>query len=287
MKSLPLISVIVPAYNSSETIGVAITSILQQTYPNLEIIVVDDNSTDDTEKVVAPFVRGNNNVRYYKLPYDDPQRFNRHGINVNAGWMARNYGMEKAEGEWITFQDADDASLSNRIEIQYQFAMEHEALHVCIDWQQFKDEYVGKKLDISKISADKENTVVPADYILRLTRETKGLLMGILDGAHQMIPFRLKRVRFIEKLFFKSWEPYPCAANSALIRREVKERIKFRPLHKRVWPSQRGRGADRDFNFAVAEEFKKSICLRLPLYLWRVKTQNPEYAAYKLEKYIR
>ena len=68
---------------------------------------------------------------------------------------------------------------------------------------------------------------------------------------------------------------------------EVKERIKFRPLRKRVWPSQRGRGADRDFNFAVAEEFKKSICLRLPLYLWRVKSQNPEYSGYKLEKYIQ
>lgn len=287
MNSPPLISVIIPARNSAGTIDVAITSILQQTYPNLEIIIIDDNSTDNTEEVVKPFVTNNDNVKYYKLPYDDPKRFNKRGTNINAGWMARNYGMEKAQGEWITFQDADDASLSNRIEVQYNLAIEYNSRHVCVDWQEFKEEYLGKKLDIEKLFNDKEDIIVPTDYILRLVKQTKGTLMSVLGRAQQMIPFRLKRVTFVEKLFFKSWQPYPCAGNSPLIKREVMEKVKFRPLHKRIWSSARGRGADRDFNFAVAQEFRNSISVKLPLYLWRVKSQNPEYPGYTLGKYIR
>lgn len=283
----PLISVIIPAYNAAGTIDVAITSILRQTYPNLEIIVVDDNSTDGTEKVVASLARASDNVTYYRLPYDDPKRFNKRGTNINAGWMTRNYGMEKAQGEWITFQDADDASLSNRIGAQYEFATKYRSCHVCVDWQKFKEEYLGRCLDVEKVFAEKkEDIIVPTDYILRLVKQSKGPLMSLL-GAHQIIPFRLKRVKFIEKLFFKSWQPYPSAGNSPLIKREVAEKIKFRPLHKRIWPSERGRGTDRDFNFAVAEKFKNSICVKLPLYLWRVKSQNPEYSGCTLEEYLR
>lgn len=287
MTKLPLISVIIPAHNSAKTIGIAIESMIMQTYPNLEIIVIDDNSTDNTKEIVADFVANHDNVKYYPLPYTDPHRFNRHGMNINAGWMARNYGFETVKGSWITFQDADDASLTNRIEVQYNLAIEYNSSHVCVDWQMFKEEYAGKKLDVEKFFSEKKDIIVPPDYILKLVKETKGPLMNLPGGAHQMIPFSLKRLRFIDKLFFKSWEPYPCAANSPLIRREVMEKIKFRPLHKRIWPSQRGRGADRDFNFAVAAAFRDSISVKLPLYLWRVKSQNPEYSSYELEKCLR
>jgi glycosyltransferase involved in cell wall biosynthesis len=287
MIDFPLISVIIPAHNSAKTIGIAIESMIMQTYPDLEIIVIDDNSIDNTKEVVADFVANHDNVWYYALPYNDPHRFNRQGKNINAGWMARNYGFEKVNGDWITFQDADDASLINRIEVQYNLAIEYNSSHVCVDWQMFKEEYVSKKLDVEKLFNEKEEVIVPADYILKLVKETKGPLMNILGGAHQMIPFSLKRLRFIDKLFFKSWEPYPCAGNSPLIRREVIEKMKFRPLNARIWPSQRGRGTDRDFNFAVAEAFRDSISVKLPLYLWRVKSQNPEYLGYELEKCLR
>ena len=73
----PLISVIIPTHNSANTIGIAVESILNQTYPNLEIIIVDDNSTDNTWEVINPYVTNNDNVFYYnsydkKLDFGEP-----------------------------------------------------------------------------------------------------------------------------------------------------------------------------------------------------------------------
>ena len=146
----PLISVIIPTYNCASTIETAISSMLQQTYENIEIIVVDDNSTDETEAITRNMARQYPRVSYYRLPFDDPHRFNRAGRNINAGYMARNYGFEKARGEWITFQDADDASLLNRLEIQHELAERHQVLHVITDWQELNEHNIDTLLDAER-----------------------------------------------------------------------------------------------------------------------------------------
>ena len=61
----PLISVIIPAHNSADTITVAIDSITRQTYKNLEIIVVDDNSIDDTRSVVENLAKADSRIHYF------------------------------------------------------------------------------------------------------------------------------------------------------------------------------------------------------------------------------
>jgi glycosyltransferase involved in cell wall biosynthesis len=105
----PLISVIIPAYNCEKTIEIAIKSILNQTYPHIEIIVVDDKSTDATKKVVEALMVKYRTIKLYD-GQEDPNRFDlKLNRNVNAGWSARNTGLAHAEGEYITFQDADDA----------------------------------------------------------------------------------------------------------------------------------------------------------------------------------
>ena len=157
--------------------------------------------------------------------------------------------------------------------------MKYKSSHVCIDWQIYKAEYVGKKLDIENFNESilKEDLIITSENIIGMVKNSKGHLMNIFNGGHKLIPFPIKSFKFIEKFFFKSWEPYPCAGNNPLVKREVMEKIKFRTLNERIWPSRGGRGADRDFNFAVAEEFKNSISVRLPLYLWRVKNENSFY----------
>ena len=266
MTPLPLISVIIPAHNSSETIGKAIESMRNQTYPNIEIIVVDDNSTDATRASVEHFTHICPNVFYYALPYDDPNRFDKTGKNINAGWMARNFGFTKVKGEWITFQDADDASFLNRIETQSNVATNYNLNHVCIDWQGLGEKVLNKKLDYEKILAEHPDTIVRPEEIALLVKKTKGVAMSALGPLHRFIPFGIKQIKFINKLFFASLDAYPCASNSPLFRREIIEKVQFRPRNKRIWPTFVGRGADRDFNFQVAETFKKRYASKLPLY---------------------
>lgn len=97
----PKISIIIPAYNCRDYIGAAVKSCLRQDYDNIEVIVVNDGSTDDTEVVMSIFTSDSR----VKL-------FNTANQGVSA---ARNYGMEMASGEYITFLDADDELGHNTI----------------------------------------------------------------------------------------------------------------------------------------------------------------------------
>lgn len=95
-------SVIVPTYNRTSCVAEAIESILQQTLPAAEIIVVDDGSTDQTEQTLSAFGQ---KIRYVK--------------KTNGGVSsARNRGLEEATGEWITFLDSDDLWKPRYLEVQ-------------------------------------------------------------------------------------------------------------------------------------------------------------------------
>lgn len=285
MITKPLISVIIPAHNNRETIGVAIESIVNQTWQDLEVLVIDDNSTDDTKSAVEPYVKKDSRVKYFSLPTDDPERVNKRGRNINAGYMSRNFGFEKAKGEYITFQDADDASFANRIETQYSLLKYHNATHMTLDWQKFNENCLGKQFNARQFMLDHKNLIVRPDEIVSLANETKGIMFKYLPILSKKIDFEVKRMRIINRFFFGSLTPYPGTGNSPLFHREVIEKVRFRKLADRVWPSFAGRGADRDFNFQVAETFKNSYTIFVPLYMWRQESDNTRYED-NLEKYI-
>jgi glycosyltransferase involved in cell wall biosynthesis len=97
----PRFSVIIPVYNGEDFIERAIRSVLRQSYPAFEVIVVDDGSTDATASIASKFGPP---VRVIAQP--------------NAGVsIARNHGVEAASGDWIVFLDADDAYLPNRLQL--------------------------------------------------------------------------------------------------------------------------------------------------------------------------
>ena len=102
----PLVSVIIPTYNRANLIGRAIQSVLDQTYRNIEIIVVDDASNDNTEEIVTKF--RNKNVVYI-----------RHDRNKGGG-AARNAGIIASSGQYIAFLDDDDEWLNDKLEKQVQ-----------------------------------------------------------------------------------------------------------------------------------------------------------------------
>ncbi len=90
----PLISVILPTYNRGYIVERAIKSVLNQTYKNLELIIVDDGSTDNTEEIV-------------KSIEDKRIIFLKHKKNKGAS-SARNTGIKNSKGEYISFIDSDD-----------------------------------------------------------------------------------------------------------------------------------------------------------------------------------
>lgn len=286
LDAAPLISVIMPSYNCAETIEIAMRSILRQTYTHLELIVVDDNSTDATAQVVERLANEDSRVRYYKVVSDDPHRFNTRGRNINAGWAARNVGLDIARGEWVTFQDADDASLLNRIEWQYRLALLHHSDHVCIQWMAFKASRLDMFLDVELFlqECDLEQSMISAQQIRALGRKAKGLMISLLGEKIRCVPFEWRRKRVLHKLFFGSLDAYPGSGNCPLLKTEMARAIRFHSQTERFWPSFMGRGADRDFNFRVAEKFGKSVSFNMPLYLWRAPSENPPFQ--NTDKYL-
>lgn len=280
----PLISVIIPVYNCENTVSVAIDSILNQTYSNIEIIVVNDKSTDGTENIVRHIAEKDSRVKLIE-GQDDSYRFDaKLGRNINAGYSARNRGLQHARGAYITFQDADDASFLNRLEIQYELLLKYKSTHLVLNWIQFEEKYLGKKLNVSSFlkSDELEREIIWPKELYDMSQRSKGFIAKISLQLNKMIPFYFKRKRVINKLFFGSLENYPGASNSPLFAREIIKKVQFRKLQDRVWPSFMGRGADKDFNFQVAETFKNSHVVYIPLYMWRVSTQNPKYATTQL-----
>lgn len=102
-ETYPLVSVIIPTFNRVNYIGRAIESVIGQTFPNFEIIIIDDGSTDDTCKYINSL--NNNKIKYY--------------YQSNKGVAAaRNKGLEVANGDFIAFLDSDDEWLPQKIEKQ-------------------------------------------------------------------------------------------------------------------------------------------------------------------------
>jgi len=276
----PLISVIIPAWNASATIRNAVSSVQNQTYRNLEIIIIDDNSTDNTLSIIDSISRKDARVKVFRVQENDPGRLNRRGVNINAGFAARNKGLEKASGSWITFQDADDFSLLNRVEIQKDLADFFGCLHLSTSCFWLESRWEGHHFvwTSAKNYIAQKPAIMKSREIQLLANECRGVLSKHnLQGLFEWVPFRLKQHKVMGNLFFGSKTAYPGAANSVFFHHSVIDKIRFRPLGGRIWPSGRGRGADRDFSFNIAQSFGSSVFVDIPLYAWRTPTNFPTH----------
>lgn len=102
MNNNPLVSVIIPVYNGERYLAEAINSVLNQNYQPIEIIVIDDGSTDKTSEIVKSF---SSDVKYLYQ-------------NNSGTATARNYGISIAQGSFFAFLDADDLWVENKLEMQ-------------------------------------------------------------------------------------------------------------------------------------------------------------------------
>jgi glycosyltransferase involved in cell wall biosynthesis len=109
MQAEPLVSVILIFLNAADFLREAIESVLAQTYPHWELLLVDDGSTDGSTEIAKRFASANSvRIRYFE-----------HDGHQNLGMSAaRNIGIRKAKGDYLAFLDADDYWLPNKLEVQ-------------------------------------------------------------------------------------------------------------------------------------------------------------------------
>lgn len=113
----PLVSVVIPTYNRADTIAETLNSVIAQTYQNLEILIVDDGSTDNTAEVIAPFLA-------------DP-RVKFIGQKNLERSATRNHGILESSGEYLAFLDSDDMWYPRKIEMQTAFMETHPEVGMC------------------------------------------------------------------------------------------------------------------------------------------------------------
>ena len=128
---MPLVSVVIPTYNRVHTLPRSIDSVLNQTYENLELIIMDDGSVDGTEE----YIRGIEDSRI---------RYKRSDINQGPS-AARNRGAELAQGEYLAFQDSDDEWMPDKLEKQMKLMLEDE--DISLAYSEFGI-YIGEKFAV-------------------------------------------------------------------------------------------------------------------------------------------
>lgn len=104
-----LVSIITPTFNAEKFIRATIESVLNQSYQNLEMILVDDASTDETVSIIKEFAQKDNRLKLTELSKNSGNGF------------ARNVALEKAAGKYIAYLDADDLWFQKKLENQIQF----------------------------------------------------------------------------------------------------------------------------------------------------------------------
>lgn len=123
------VSILMPAYNAGAQIDLALRSLLAQSWDNLEVLVVDDCSTDDTRERVKVLAEANHRIKLFQTPHN------------GGAYAARNYALKQASGDLITVHDADDWSHPQKVETQVRYLLDHpEAVATITDWARTRED---------------------------------------------------------------------------------------------------------------------------------------------------
>lgn len=187
MTEMPLVSVIIPTYNRVSTIEKSVRSVMNQTYQNLEIIVVDDGSTDGTDAVMNSLIKEDSRIRF--IANDSGS----HGPS-----QARNYGVKAAAGDLISFNDSDDEFRPDKTKAQVDAMINNQA-DFCFctkkkgeslsPWKGFRQTDICTELILYKCYSGTQSIMVKAELMKQLLfdesmncNEDWELLIRLTDG---------------------------------------------------------------------------------------------------------
>ncbi|HFR3592196.1 glycosyltransferase family 2 protein [Streptococcus suis] len=122
-----LVSIVMPTYNCGRYISKTIESILAQTYQNWELIIVDDQSTDNTKDIVDGYVESDSRIKYHLLPEN------------SGAAVARTEAMKRSKGEFIAFCDSDDLWIPSKLTKQLEFMEKNNVFFSCTSYEQIDE----------------------------------------------------------------------------------------------------------------------------------------------------
>lgn len=163
-----LVSIIMPSWNTGKFIAESIQSVLNQTYTNWELIIVDDCSTDNTDEVVAPFLV-DQRIKYL------------HNEKNSGAALTRNKAMREAQGEWIAFLDSDDLWLPAKLENQVKFMKEHGYVLSYTEYEKIDEEDKPLNIYVSGPDVVNKRKMYNYDYIGQLTMMYSAKHFGVIQ----------------------------------------------------------------------------------------------------------
>ena len=140
MNNYGVVSIVMPSYNSERFIKDSIESVLNQTYPFWELLIVDDCSTDKTVEIIKSFK-------------DERIKLFQNKTNSGAA-LSRNWALKEAKGRWIAFLDSDDLWLPSKLEMQLQFMVANKYSFTFTDYRVCSN---GKLENVARIAPNKVN----------------------------------------------------------------------------------------------------------------------------------
>lgn len=162
-----LVSIIMPSWNTGRFIGESIQSVLEQTYQNWELIIVDDCSTDNTDEVVASF--GDARIRYL------------HNERNSGAALTRNYALREARGEWIAFLDSDDLWEPEKLEHQIKFMVDNGYSLSYTEYEKIDEASQTLNIYVSGPETVNKRKMYHYDYIGQLTMMYSAKHFGLIQ----------------------------------------------------------------------------------------------------------
>ena len=195
-----LVSIIMPSWNTERFIAETIKSVINQTYTNWELLIVDDCSTDKTDEIVASF--NDNRIKYF------------HNEKNSGAALTRNKALREAKGEWIAFLDSDDLWMPEKLEHQIDFMNKNGYSLSFTEYEKIDED--SKPLNIYVSGPDKVNKrkIYNYDYIGQLTMMYSTKVFGLIQikdikkNNENLAKYRVRKVSISHDKFRRKFKSH-------------------------------------------------------------------------------
>jgi Glycosyltransferases involved in cell wall biogenesis len=163
-----LVSIIMPSWNTAKFIAESIQCVVDQTYKNWELLIVDDCSTDNTDEIVKLFL-ADSRIKYF------------HNEKNSGAALTRNKAMREAQGEWIAFLDSDDLWEPEKLEHQIKFMKEKGYVLSYTEYEKIDEEDNPLNIYVTGPKVVNKRKMYNYDYIGQLTMMYSAKYFGLIQ----------------------------------------------------------------------------------------------------------